>query len=133
MDTDLFGNPISGEISLEDLNSQTCIYCKINKPFELFPKHKAYKTGLDSRCKECVRKQSNLRSQLHKIAPDKPEVCQCCSRKSDKTLRLDHDHDTNKFRGWICDDCNIGIGKLGDDITGLLKALKYLENHYGTQ
>ena len=34
--------------------------------------------------------------------------------------RLDHDHDTNlpiseRFRGWLCDDCNVGLGRLGDN------------------
>tara|TARA_A200000159_G_C7239023_1_gene303691 strand:+ start:39 stop:185 length:147 start_codon:yes stop_codon:yes gene_type:complete len=42
----------------------------------------------------------------------------------------DHDHNTLKFRGWICDPCNMGIGKLGDDLEGIEKALAYLKGHY---
>lgn len=44
---------------------------------------------------------------------------------------MDHDHDTETFRGWICEKCNIGIGKLGDTLEGLTKAVEYLKrsNH----
>ena len=42
-------------------------------------------------------------------------------------LHNDHDHVTGKFRGWLCVDCNTGIGKLGDTIEGLEAAIKYLK------
>ena len=70
----------------------------------------------------------------YKEAPPAPERCECCGKipkidsKTGKTqsLRLDHDHSTEKFRGWICDRCNSGIGKLGDNVDGIVKALNYL-------
>ena len=57
-----------------------------------------------------------------------PDDCECCSRKLDKAFRthLDHDHVTGKFRGWLCNQCNLGIGHLGDSIEGLERALAYL-------
>ena len=43
--------------------------------------------------------------------------------------QLDHTHDgANTFRGWLCADCNRGIGALGDDAQGVLAALSYLIN-----
>ena len=39
----------------------------------------------------------------------------------------DHDHTTNKFRGWLCYQCNSAIGNLGDSIKGLTRALEYLK------
>jgi hypothetical protein len=39
---------------------------------------------------------------------------------------LDHDRVTGKFRGWLCQECNSGLGKLGDDIAGLRRAIAYL-------
>ena len=41
---------------------------------------------------------------------------------------LDHDHETNLFRGWLCDDCNLGIGKLGDNLEGIMRAVKYFKS-----
>ena len=52
--------------------------------------------------------------------------CECCGRKV-RTPHLDHDHATHKFRGWLCSQCNVGIGMLGDDAAGLRRALRYLE------
>jgi len=42
-------------------------------------------------------------------------------------LRFDHDHVTGAFRGWLCGKCNTAIGKLGDDIAGVERALRYLK------
>jgi hypothetical protein len=42
-------------------------------------------------------------------------------------LCLDHNHETGKFRGWLCDNCNTGIGKLGDTVEGLERAIAYLK------
>lgn len=60
----------------------------------------------------------------------RPSRCECCGMSDlvfKKPLCLDHCHLTNKFRGWICDDCNIGIGRLGDDVEGVRRALDYLK------
>jgi hypothetical protein len=41
---------------------------------------------------------------------------------------FDHDPATHKFRGWICQNCNTAIGKLGDNLAGLMAAVDYLTN-----
>lgn len=40
---------------------------------------------------------------------------------------LDHNHETKKFRGWICDRCNRCLGLLKDNSALLRKAVDYLE------
>ena len=105
---------------------KTCIYCNTEKPLSEFPKHSLYKDNLDMRCRECIKKHSKIRKQLHKDAPQRPEYCECCGKIPRKWC-LDHDHKTDKFRGWLCDKCNTGIGKLGDDLKGVKMAVKYLE------
>jgi hypothetical protein len=57
-----------------------------------------------------------------------PTHCELCGGKPDEhcSLHLDHDHRTGKFRGWICSDCNLGLGKLGDTAMHLWRALNYL-------
>jgi hypothetical protein len=42
-------------------------------------------------------------------------------------LVCDHDHRTGEFRGWLCQECNLGLGKIGDNIEGVRGMLAYLE------
>jgi|SRR5882724_2224459 len=58
-----------------------------------------------------------------------PTACECCGKVTGKTLHLDHCHATGEFRGWLCGQCNPGIGLLGDDIPALRRALAYLERN----
>jgi Recombination endonuclease VII len=54
-------------------------------------------------------------------------VCECCGRlPAIKPLMLDHDHITGAFRGWLCVNCNLGLGMLGDSEQSLQQALNYL-------
>ena len=57
-----------------------------------------------------------------------PERCECCNEpfRSGKATHLDHDHVTGKFRGWLCNRCNMGLGNLGDSIEGVERAIAYL-------
>jgi hypothetical protein len=56
-----------------------------------------------------------------------PTHCECCGRKSGRRgLHLDHCHETKVFRGWLCGNCNTGIGLLGDSLETLLRAVGYL-------
>jgi hypothetical protein len=58
-----------------------------------------------------------------------PDVCEICGKlpRHFKSLCLDHCHVSNQFRGWLCTSCNKSIGTLGDDIKGLMNAVRYLE------
>jgi hypothetical protein len=110
------------------MNLQThkiCIYCEKKKLIVDFPKHSMYKDKLDMRCRQCIKEHSQVRRRLHKKAPPKPEVCECCKTKPRKWC-LDHDHVTSEFRGWLCERCNTGIGKLGDNLNGVINAVNYL-------
>ena len=102
-----------------------CSYCGKRKNLKSFSKHTMYKDNLDTRCKSCVKKHSRIRHKLHKKAPPKPIVCECCQKTPHKWV-LDHDHSDDSFRGWICDKCNTGLGKLGDNREGVIKAVNYL-------
>lgn len=106
------------------MSRKICIYCNKRKNPKSFPKHKNMKDGLDTRCKKCIKQHARLRHKLSKKAPNKPNHCECCGQT--KKLCLDHNHKTNLFRGWICDHCNTAIGRLGDDISGVINAVNYL-------
>jgi len=111
----------------EKTTTKKCIYCKKEKCLTEFPKHIHYVDNLDNRCKKCIKEHAKIRSNLFKSSPPKPKYCECCKKETTK-LVLDHDHITKKFRGWICDACNTGIGKLGDNLEGLQNAIQYLKN-----
>lgn len=42
---------------------------------------------------------------------------------------LDHCHETGEFRGYICDKCNVGLGKFDDDPSLLWQAMMYIVQH----
>ena len=48
--------------------------------------------------------------------------CACCGQGSAHTLHLDHCHVTGRLRGFICRECNLGIGLARED-SGKLAAM----------
>jgi len=122
--------------NLPELNSDTqiCKICSKEKPIDRFHKQITMKSGYDKRCKVCFTKDSKLRNAMRITYKSiKPKVCDCCGESSEKSLVVDHDHNTLKFRGWLCASCNLGIGHLGDNIEGLEKAIAFLRKHYETR
>ena len=59
--------------------------------------------------------------------PPPPTDGKCAICHREMPLRLDHNHETGKFRGYICNDCNLGLGKLGDTAEMIRRVLAYLE------
>lgn len=55
---------------------------------------------------------------------NKPESCTICGRKI--KIAYDHNHETGKFRGWLCMNCNTAIGLLSDDPILFDKIAEYL-------
>jgi hypothetical protein len=76
-------------------------------------------------CRKCVSEHSSHVEQLKRIYPyPKNSKCFCCGKK--EKLHLDHNYKNKKFRGYLCNSCNTGLGKLGDNKAGLKRALRYL-------
>lgn len=59
----------------------------------------------------------------------------CCTPAPERlaSMHLDHDHDTGAIRGFLCIDCNHGLGKLRDNPDLLLRALVYLRQRGSPQ
>lgn len=54
-------------------------------------------------------------------------ICAICAKPpTDRNLAVDHCHTTGMIRGLLCIPCNTGLGKLGDSVEGLERALAYL-------
>ena len=80
-------------------------------------------------CQNCKSKNYSIARKLRKQNPEpKNSKCECCGRVS--KLHCDHSHTKSKnFRGYLCRKCNVGIGNLGDDLNGVINAIKYLSKN----
>ena len=139
-----------------------CTKCSEYKDFNKFDKRKASKDGLTSQCTVCLRvkamkvrkdnpestRANNLKNrfdmtieQYNIIFLKQKGKCRICNNAETmvdqkgtiKWLSCDHNHNTGKVRGLLCNACNTGIGKMGDSIKVLESAIKYLkkEGSYG--
>ena len=128
-------NTLWGE---EEVKGKVCRICKVEKDISEFNGARNHNTtSVDeprrSYCKTCYKKKHMDVWHLNQSPKrPKPIKCECCGKipKSEK-IYLDHDWNISgpeAFRGWLCNNCNIGIGKLGDNLDGVMKAVRYLKN-----
>ena len=96
-------------------------------------------------CKECFTKTYN-RTEYHRseswyyvckrvygLEPEQADAmlaggCKVCGTHDGK-LCIDHDHNTGRVRGCLCDNCNKALGHAKDDPLLLRKLADYLEVH----
>jgi len=122
----------------EDIpDGRVCVKCKVKKPYE----HFAYASGGNyyrTECRACnagLQKVRNTLRKIHGVAPEgyKCPICNLNEKEVEgkggraSAFVLDHCHETDSFRGWLCHMCNRGLGAFGDDVEKLKKAIDYLE------
>ena len=65
-------------------------------------------------------------------------ICGCaetklvnCSTKQKKVkpLSVDHNHKTGQIRELLCDNCNNGIARFGENVEYMANAISYIEKH----
>jgi hypothetical protein len=92
-------------------------------------------------CKLCRRKRL-LREgygitveEFKRQFEEQDGLCACCGKRLELVIDdyrandmavVDHDHETGALRGILCAACNLGIGKLGDTLTSVENAVRYL-------
>jgi hypothetical protein len=94
-------------------------------------RHLAYSRAWYARNREKERLRAEIKNRrvygLPEPTRSRPDNCECCGKPNKfRVLALDHCHTTGTFRGWLCDACNLGLGKLGDTVEALQKAIDYL-------
>ena len=116
---------------------KVCLEVKPLTDYYQYGKHrKTY-----AHCKSCHKKRS--RFDQYKTTEDKmlellrKQKYRCCICNSNISNRycIDHNHKTKEIRGLLCYKCNMGLGKFGDRIDLLSKAIVFLyeRGSYGIQ
>lgn len=116
-----------------------CNNCGVVQPVQNF--QHMLSGEIKRKCRTCSRNQSKLIKYLKTIYPypHNNYNCPICKRgmqdissKGQKRLKnwvLDHCHDSETFRGWLCHHCNTGLGAFKDDLNRIKNAVLYLQKH----
>lgn len=106
-----------------------------NKDY-VYKYNKKYMNNLKNRCRASLfnTKYNNVPcnasiDDLINNFTGKCYICDVLETECNKKLCMDHCHETGIFRGWICDNCNVGLSRFKDNIDILKKAIDYLEAH----
>lgn len=55
----------------------------------------------------------------------KPHICEICG--DGRRIVFDHCHQSGRFRGWICQLCNVALGAARENVQVLHKLIEYIE------
>jgi hypothetical protein len=137
------------------MGTKICSKCKLPKDIEKdFGKKKCNKDGLNHYCLVCERQRcktnfrkvsykeaTKYRSILRNYGLTKEEyltklqsqnfACAICqaSLMNDRYTHVDHDHNTGKVRDMLCQECNILLGIIENNVDKLGSCLAYLAKH----
>jgi hypothetical protein len=68
--------------------------------------------------------------QYNQLIKQQNGVCAICGKsETGKALSIDHDHNTGKIRGLLCQAHNRALGMFHDNLEELKSAIKYLESN----
>ena len=116
-----------------------CSKCNLLLPLDRFSAHSGA-NYLRPECKACNNELSKVRNYLKEkhAAPSTDHICPIClgteedvkgkGNTKNGSWVLDHCHETESFRGWLCHKCNRALGGFDDDVEMLARAIKYLED-----
>lgn len=121
------------------IEAVTCNVCDVMQPvanFAVMPSGE-----IKRKCKSCKSGQKRVVKKLRSENPYPSDdyCCPICERDMKEISKygqpmlskwvLDHCHETNTFRGWLCSNCNTGLGGFKDDKDKVLRAYEYLKGH----
>lgn len=127
----------------------TCSTCREELPETNFHVNKSNKYGRNNECKTCrslrakstydytvergrhLKRKYGISLEEYSTLLEKQEgVCALCRKGPEgsryEILVVDHDHETNEIRGLLCQQCNMALGRLGDNVESIERVLAYL-------
>jgi len=117
---------------------KVCQRCGLKKIKKCFTLNKSTSDGFNGWCKDCTKDSAlqqryglSIEEYRHILRHQNNRCAICGTTKASGPTNefvVDHDHKTGKIRGLLCNHCNTGLGKLGDTVETLEKAIKYLKN-----
>jgi hypothetical protein len=110
-----------------------CIPCYRKYQREYDARYKA-KRGYGKTREWSLRKLYGLTlADYERMLKEQSGLCAICGCPAEtqrhSTLHVDHDHESGKVRGLLCNGCNRGIGYMDDRPEVLRAAAEYLERH----
>ncbi len=140
------------------METRVCRVCGEEKEllteYYLSRKDPTLKSSYSYECRECCIKRTsdyNLRNRPHikdnhlkrkygitltefnKMLDEQDRCCAICGATEPggkwKNFHVDHDHETRKVRGLLCNSCNVTLGAVKEDIHTLKSMIQYLESH----
>lgn len=124
-------------MSPQSSEPRICKKCRRRLPIEAFERNRP--NVWRSTCKECRKGKKSIPAEArrsYEAQHPRPQIgsdfyCRICERtitiENNRDVNLDHDHATGEIRGWICNNCNTGIGALNDDVNLLKRSIRWLE------
>lgn len=123
----LYTDPETGKL-------KHCPLCNQDKPVEEFHKASGSPGRRQSHCKPC--RCLRVRAQRHGMAvedllrwlDEQKGHCATCSKEASV---IDHDHETGRIRGLLCQGCNLALGHAKDNPLILENLARYLRGDHG--
>jgi hypothetical protein len=128
------------ELNYARNQKKKCSKCDENFPLSYFSGNTSGRDAFDKNgyrlrrpeCTTCNKKAGKGKNEAIKFAKEEgipykaPSGTKCEICGTTENIVFDHDHNLNKFRGWLCNPCNRSMGCLGDNIDGLVNTINYL-------
>ncbi len=125
-------------------DQKICNVCFVLKPMDEFQVNQTDAKGRKTRrpscniCRQDIDRRSipsREKKEAQRLRPKKGTLWQCpiCRKMGIVGVNVkvvaDHDHYAGRWRGFLCDSCNTGLGRLKNGENYLLNAIAYLKEH----
>ena len=122
--------------SKETSNTKQCSICHEYLYLSDYHASGTGRKGVQSACKKCNSLRNRARihgitvQEWNEMWSKQGETCAMCQQEiiDERKRHTDHDHETRKIRGILCQRCNVGLGYI-EDANWLANAKNYLLQH----